>query len=61
MRKHPDEIVYVESRPGQMESEADRRARIEYWDRIWDRAGPWMLPALAVVLTLNYLVGEWLR
>jgi hypothetical protein len=71
MRKHPDEIVYVEVEPGKMSPDPRSQRLTEIGDAAYrratargktaDRIAPWVLPALAVVLTVNYLVGEWLR
>jgi hypothetical protein len=65
MGQDPEEIVYVDNGRGLMEPEAkvksDQRDRREYWDRVWDRAGPWVLPAAAVWLLLTYAIEQWLR
>jgi hypothetical protein len=65
MSQDPEEIVYVDNGRGVMEPEAkvrsDQRDRQEYWDRAWDRAGPWVLPAVAVFLTIVEIIFQYIR
>lgn len=56
MNKGPEEIVYIQTARGRMEPEGqalnDRRRRQERIDWIWDKSGPWILPALGLFLLL---------
>lgn len=55
-----DEIVYSETRPGVMETDREKRTREERIYRRWDKAGPWMIPAMFGFLMLCQVVSKWL-